>query len=268
MGNNDDAIAEWEKVDKNVYSDDWRCAIAIHKATGILPFLEDTGGKQGAVDLRIWEPGQEALIEVTTTTIDPIRKQNNFLYDFIEKVRFHYTGNSRWVLSFGHGWHLAPKKQQKPEELAIHLKSLESTMLPPNEGKFLIDEVFGVRVLSALLISRNSGQPWISSSLSTNAEHSSNYALNLQRYLHNDTVVRRKREKLASQSLAHGVDQKHLFLLVVAFGPNSNLLPIISPYSPWEDLELPLEIDTVWLEGGTGTLACFSRGEGWKFFEI
>lgn len=243
-----------------------RAALFVHVFTGLMPRLEDTDGRQGAVDLTLHSDDQLAgIVEVTSTLDAQFQRDSDHLQPLVQDVSGLYRGVARWALGFEHGWCL-PRAGQRAALAGTLARALESQA---TEG----DTRSPVQIAPAIVAHRISAPgPQKLELMGWNANvpdaRGLPYLDRLAAYLSSSTLVARKLKKLASEAERLGTSGCHLYLLMASTGNEGGLLPVSPAYLTWGDFSCPAPVTDLWLDGGTGEVYHWTAPEGWRFHRV
>jgi hypothetical protein len=242
-----------------------RAALYLHVFTGDLPRLEDTDGRQGAVDLTLHNRDRlTGIVEVTSTLDQAYQRNSSNLELMIDDLNVMYRGSRRWAINFGHGWSLPAGKHRVAfaRELALALEALP-------DGDQLHDLEVSPMV-RAYRISE-SGEPAVNlAGWSANIPDGwdTPYLNRLSSYLSTSDLVARKLKKLSVEGDRLSAELRHLYLLMASTGNEGGLLPISPSYLTWGDFSPPEILTNLWLDGGTGEIYQWDAAEGWRYHKL
>ncbi len=243
-----------------------RAALFLHVFTGAMPRLEDTDGRQGAVDLTLHDASQlVGIVEVTSTLDAGFQRNSNHLQPLIADVNRLYQGDAGWALSFEHGWSVPPARQRSAlaAELAraLELQDASVDLAQPVRLTSLV-QAYRVRDPGENRVELTGWSANVSDVLDLP------YLDRLSAYLSSSTLVARKLKKLNSESVRLGTTRCHLYLLMASTGNEGGLLPASPSYFTWGDFSCPEPITDLWLDGGTGEVYHWDRSDGWRFHSV
>ena len=243
-----------------------RAALFLHVFTGCMPRLEDTDGRQGAVDLTIHDADHlVGIVEVTSTLDAQFQRNSNHLQLLIDEVNRAYRGDARWALSFEHGWNLPPGRQRSvlAGEL-VHALELQDASIDVAQPVQIASEVRAHRI-------PDPGEDAVElTGWGANVSDALDlpYLDRLTAYLSSSTLVARKLKKLTAECERLGTTRCHLYLLMASTGNEGGLLPASPSYFTWGDFSCPEPLTDLWLDGGTGEVYHWDPSAGWRFHRL
>lgn len=243
-----------------------RAALFLHVFTGTMPRLEDTDGRQGAVDLTLHDAGRlVGIVEVTSTLDARFQRNSDHLHPLLAEVNREYRGDARWTLSFEHGWSLPPARQRRALARGL-AHSLEVQDASANVAQPL-------QIASSVQAYRipDPGEDAVElTGWSANVSDAQDlpYLDRLNAYLSSSTLVARKLKKLTAEGERLGTTRCHLYLLMASTGNEGGLLPASPSYFTWGDFSSPEPVTDLWLDGGTGEVYHWDQTSGWMFHRV
>lgn len=249
-------------------SDEARAAAYLHIFTGDLPRLEDTNGRQRAVDLTLHNPDQLTGVAEVTSTLDANFQRNSAqLRRLVEDIGRHYNGSDSWALGFEQGWTMPPNRDLSAlaEHLCAQLTSANETPgIDMDAPLKLAENVVGYRV-AAQSIEQVRLSSW-SANIPVSSE--SPYLDRLSEYLSTSDLIAKKVDKLTAEKIRLGSNRQHLYLLMASMGESGGLLPISPSFFTWGTFSCPEPITDLWLDGGTGEIYHWNMYDGWVFHRV
>jgi hypothetical protein len=243
-----------------------RAALFLHAFTGYMPRLEDTDGRQGAVDLTLHVADRlVGIVEVTSTLDAQFQRNSAHLQPLIDEVNREYRGDARWALSFEHGWRLPPGRQRSAlaRELASGLEMQESSTN-------VAQAIQIANLVLAYPISDPGDGAVELTGWNANIPDARDlpYLDRLTAYLSSSTLVARKLKKLSAEAERLGTTRCHLYLLMASTGNEGGLFPVSPSYFTWGNFSCPEPATDLWLDGGTGEVYHWDLSSGWKFHRL
>ena len=256
-------------------STEQRAAHNFARITGATVKLEDTGLRNGAVDLSATYPnGEVHIIEVTSTLDADQEKYTREALRFMAAAEEAYTGSAAWLIGFRRGWRAQTGRSRAGDGrlLATHLimleQELETGTVVWGGEEIKLPNDFGFDELYISLIDLKASESGLHPSFNAGVrEDSSPFCERLERYLLRSAGIQRKRKKLVLEAERLGATARHLYLSTTPTGAWSSL-GIFQPRECNRDIELPDGVDSVWIEGPRGVLAVFQRDVGWKTHDL
>ncbi|BDZ55411.1 hypothetical protein [Agromyces marinus] len=247
-------------------ADESRAALYLHLFTGSLPQLEDTAGRQSAVDLTLHSNyGLVGIAEVTSTLDRHFQRDSGQLRRLVASVNAEYAGTGAWSLGFEYGWSM-PTNTQLPglaQRLSAELERADAST-NDDEAVTLAEHVLAYRVEQGL------GPRVHLASWSANVPTSADtpYLDRLSTYLAESDLIARKLAKLAAEGERLGTNSLHLYLLMASTGVDGGLLPSSPSFFTWGRFACPAPATDLWLDGGTGEIYHWSQDTGWVFHRV
>ena len=240
-----------------------RAAAYLQIFTQLRPRLEDTDGRQGAVDLTLERAdGYFEIAEVTSTLDRNFLRDSNQLRHFERQLQDDYVGTASWALAFEHGWAMPATRaeiRQLSREVAAQLMVADRAAERANPVQVAPD-IFAFQHTSA-------ARPITIGSWNSNIPFSADqpYLDRLSTYLAESELVASKLSKLELESDRLNARRRHLYLLMAGSGEGGGLLPSSPSYFTWGEFRYPLLLTDLWLDGGTGEIYHWADIDGWKF---
>lgn len=246
--------------------DESRAAAYLHLFTGLMPSLEDSNGRQRAVDLVLTDKDRSVEIAEVTSTLDERfqrdRKQSRHL---VGQINRYYNGSTSWAVGFEYGWALPRNSDLAPlaSELACELQRIaaeesgdEPVPISSNIVAYPIDSPGPALV--------------VVSSWSSNVPVSPKapYLNRLSTYLNASDLIAKKCSKLRAESIRLGTSRRHLYLLMASSGQQGGLLPASPSNFTSGSFACPSPLTDLWLDGGTGHIYHWSDSFGWVFHTL
>ncbi|MBG6109065.1 hypothetical protein [Frigoribacterium sp. CG_9.8] len=240
-----------------------RAATYLQILTHLRPRLEDTDGRQGAVDLTLERAdGQFEIAEVTSTLDRNFLRDSNQLRHFERQLLDEYSGAASWALAFEYGWAMPATRAgigQLSRDIASQLMVADTSAERANPVQVAPDVYAFVHTNARNLITIGSWNSNIPISLDQP------YLNRLSTYLNESELVSSKLMKLEVESGRLNAQRSHLYLLMAGSGEDGGLLPVSPSYFTWGEFRCPPEVTDLWLDGGTGEIYHWSDLDGWKF---
>ena len=238
-----------------------RAALFLHALTGCMPQLEDTDGRQAAVDLTLHHGDRlEGIVEVTSTLDGRFQRDSANLQPLLAEITDEYAGQSGWALSFEHGWTVPARDQRRDlaRQIARALEAVDEVADEP----VTIDES-----TQAYRLPENRAGQLELTGWSANVPDARDlpYLDRLTAYLETSPLVARKLKKLGKESERLGTTRRHLYLLMASTGDAGGLLSASPSFFTWGVFACPAPITDLWLDGGTGEIYHFDQDKGWRF---
>ena len=241
-----------------------RAALFLHAFTGYMPRLEDTDGRQAAVDLTLHGDDRlEGIVEVTSTLDGPFQRDSANLRPLLAEIIDEYQGRPGWALSFEHGWTIPARDQRR--DLARRIaRALEAVDDVADEPVAIDQSTHAYRLPES-----RAGQLELTGwSANVPDALDLHYLDRLSAYLATSPLVARKLKKLRIEADRLGTTRRHLYLLMASTGDTGGLLPASPSFFTWGVFACPDPITDLWLDGGTGEIYHFDQATGWRFHRI
>lgn len=249
-------------------TDEARAAVYLHLLTGNLPRLEDTDGRQRAVDLTLHDQhGLAGIVEVTSTIDGGFQRNSAQLRRLVENIDHRYPGSGNWALGFEHGWTMPPNRDLPglTQQLSEALARSDDEVSAHAEGAVEI----GDKVIAYPIASQSTKRVRLSSwSANIPASPEIPYLDRLTAYLHTSDLIAKKLEKLTAEQARLGSSQQHLYLLMASTGEAGGLLPASPSFFTWGDFSCPPPVTDLWLDGGVGEMYHWNAVDGWIFHRL
>jgi hypothetical protein len=177
-------------------NDEGRTAAYLQAFTGLRPHLEDTNGRQGAVDLILEDAGRtDGIVEVTSTRDGGFLRNTAQLRHLIDQIDQGYLGSGSWALGFEYGWTMPANRELTNfgGELSASLNEVDGSGIDENASPVTI----GPNILAYRVPSQGAGTVHIAS-WSTNTPNSPDapYLDRLSTYLATSDLIAKKISKL------------------------------------------------------------------------